>query len=68
MKYIPVDGAFHRRPLLQQWLRPGTHRVYGEARLSDELVVKVWRGREDGAFVAYRVPRRESQTVLDVVT
>jgi fumarate reductase iron-sulfur subunit len=33
-----------------------------------ELTVKIWRGREDGAFATYRVPRRESQTVLDVVT
>ena len=33
-----------------------------------ELTVRIWRGREDGAFATYRVPRRESQTVLDVVT
>jgi fumarate reductase iron-sulfur subunit len=39
-----------------------------ESRLAAELVVKVWRGRQDGAFAVYRVPRRESQTVLDVVT
>lgn len=32
------------------------------------LTVKVWRGREDGQFVAYQVPDRDSQTVLDVVT
>jgi len=37
-------------------------------RLTTELEVRVWRGREEGAFVAYRVPRLESQTVLDVVT
>ena len=36
--------------------------------MSGELTVKIWRGREDGGFQAYRVPRRESQTVLDVVT
>ena len=35
---------------------------------TDELSVKIWRGREEGAFTTYRVPRRESQTVLDVVT
>jgi len=28
----------------------------------------VWRGGADGAFREYEVPRRESQTVLDVVT
>jgi succinate dehydrogenase iron-sulfur subunit len=30
--------------------------------------VKVWRGKGDGAFVRYQVPRQASQTVLDVVT
>jgi fumarate reductase iron-sulfur subunit len=30
--------------------------------------VKVWRGKEDGGFVVYQVPRLDSQTVLDVVT
>ncbi|MFO1330064.1 MAG: 2Fe-2S iron-sulfur cluster-binding protein [Rubrivivax sp.] len=34
-----------------------------------DLDVRIWRGRGDqGDFVAYRVPRRDSQTVLDVVT
>jgi len=32
------------------------------------MKVKVWRGREDGGFQSYEVPREESQTVLDVVT
>ena len=32
------------------------------------LEVSVWRGRESGAFQRFDVPRRESQTVLDVVT
>ena len=32
------------------------------------LNVEIWRGREDGALRTYHVPRRESQTVLDVVT
>jgi fumarate reductase iron-sulfur subunit len=32
------------------------------------LTVKVWRGKDEGDFVAYQVPRLESQTVLDVVT
>ena len=36
--------------------------------MSATLRVKVWRGGEDGAFREYEVPRRASQTVLDVVT
>jgi fumarate reductase iron-sulfur subunit len=32
------------------------------------LRVRVWRGGAEGAFRGYEVPRRESQTVLDVVT
>ena len=32
------------------------------------LQVDVWRGREDGRFQRFEVPRAESQTVLDVVT
>ena len=36
--------------------------------MSDALRVRVWRGGEDGRFEAFEVPRRESQTVLDVVT
>jgi fumarate reductase iron-sulfur subunit len=35
--------------------------------LSD-LQVRVWRGGAEGAFQRFEVPRRESQTVLDVVT
>lgn len=36
--------------------------------MTTSLKVKVWRGKGDGAFVSYEVPRRASQTVLDVVT
>jgi fumarate reductase iron-sulfur subunit len=32
------------------------------------LQVKVWRGAAEGQFKTYDVPRRDSQTVLDVVT
>jgi fumarate reductase iron-sulfur subunit len=32
------------------------------------LRVRVWRGGSDGRFEAFEVPRRPSQTVLDVVT
>ena len=32
------------------------------------LRVDVWRGRDDGRYQRFEVPREESQTVLDVVT
>ena len=32
------------------------------------LEVSVWRGGVDGRFQAYKVPRQDAQTVLDVVT
>src|SRR3954471_6907293 len=35
---------------------------------ADALTVEVWRGDRDGAFQRFDVPRRENQTVLDVVT
>jgi len=35
---------------------------------ADELIVSIWRGRETGGLVEYRVPARANQTVLDVVT
>ena len=34
----------------------------------EELSVSLWRGGKDGRYQTYSVPRRESQTVLDVVT
>lgn len=37
-------------------------------RSGGELVVRIWRGRDDGKLVTYRVPARENQTVLDVIT
>ncbi len=36
--------------------------------MSESLTVMVWRGRAQGAFSRYQVPRQPSQTVLDVVT
>jgi len=36
--------------------------------MSATLQVRVWRGGARGAYREYEVPRRESQTVLDVVT
>ncbi|MBY8975470.1 succinate dehydrogenase/fumarate reductase iron-sulfur subunit [Rhodobacteraceae bacterium NNCM2] len=35
---------------------------------SEQLDVRIWRGRDEGAFAAYAVPMRNNQTVLDVVT
>ncbi len=35
---------------------------------TDTLAVSVWRGADSGQFQQFEVPRRESQTVLDVVT
>jgi fumarate reductase iron-sulfur subunit len=32
------------------------------------MEVRVWRGGEDGEYESFDVPRRDSQTVLDVVT
>ncbi len=36
--------------------------------MSDVIAVSIWRGRSDGRYVDYEVPRLDSQTVLDVVT
>jgi fumarate reductase iron-sulfur subunit len=36
--------------------------------MTTKLEVRVWRGKEQGQFVTYEVPRLESQTVLDVLT
>src|SRR3954462_2179122 len=36
--------------------------------MSGVMKVRVWRGRDEGAFATYEVPREESQPVLDVVT
>jgi len=39
-----------------------------EKSTTDFLQVSIWRGAEEGEFVEYKVPLRENQTVLDVVT
>src|SRR5437764_9392088 len=36
--------------------------------MSNSLAVAVWRGGAEGRFQSFSVPRREAQTVLDVVT
>lgn len=41
---------------------------YDGAYMNADLKVRVWRGGEKGGFKTYLVPRRDSQSVLDVVT
>ena len=36
--------------------------------LQDTLNVLVWRGGDDGRYQSFEVPRRDNQTILDVVT
>lgn len=36
--------------------------------MTENLTVRIWRGKERGEFASYQVPRLESQTVLDIVT
>jgi fumarate reductase iron-sulfur subunit len=36
--------------------------------MPEDISVSLWRGDKDGRYETYSVPRRESQTVLDVVT
>ena len=36
--------------------------------MTTELSVSLWRGAQNGRYETYRVPQRQSQTVLDVVT
>ena len=43
-------------------------RLTKNARMTDTLKVSIWRGKAEGRFVPYEVPRLQSQTVLDVVT
>ncbi len=36
--------------------------------MQETIEVSLWRGRVDGRYQTYRVPQRENQTVLDIVT
>jgi fumarate reductase iron-sulfur subunit len=42
--------------------------MFDATTIGPTLRVSLWRGRADGGLVDYEVPRREHQTVLDVVT
>ncbi len=45
-----------------------TQRLDNPSAAAELLQVKVWRGRSEGGFSHYQVPRLASQTVLDVVS
>ena len=34
----------------------------------ETLTIKIWRGADTGSFQTFSVPKRENQTILDVVT
>ena len=36
--------------------------------MTGTIEVSLWRGKQDGRYVSYRVPQHQNQTVLDVVT
>src|SRR5438309_10454129 len=40
----------------------------GMSYSESELTVSLWRGAQHGRYETYKVPLRENQTVLDVVT
>lgn len=48
--------------------RHAIHEIDLMPRTMTNLKVKVWRGKDHGEFIVYEVPRRESQTVLDVIS
>src|SRR3984893_8297583 len=53
-------------PLGEALVSPRSEECMSET--SPELTVSLWRGAQQGRYVAYKVPMRASQTVLDVVT
>jgi fumarate reductase iron-sulfur subunit len=50
------------------YLSPLRAKIDSFAVRTSTLRVSIWRGRQQGGFSHYDVPRRASQTVLDVVT
>jgi fumarate reductase iron-sulfur subunit len=44
------------------------NRIEAAGSQAPPLTVRVWRGKAEGGFSRYEVPRRPNQTVLDVVT
>ena len=49
-------------------LKIGPHNEDLHMTSPNVLEVDIWRGAEDGRFQRFRVPHRDNQTVLDVVT
>ncbi len=45
-----------------------TNKMPGSQGVQGTLKVSIWRGKAQGGFVRYEVPRQPSQTILDVVT
>src|SRR5260221_13723028 len=59
----------HVRPRRRRPKNPGKEAT--KESMSDtrsELTVSLWRGAQQGRYETYKVPWRENQTVLDVVT
>src|SRR5581483_76454 len=66
-RHAAARGALGHGRLRQQ--RRAAPRSMGEiGPMSTTIEVSLWRGKADGRYQSYRVPLRESQTVLDVVT
>jgi fumarate reductase iron-sulfur subunit len=77
-----TPASFWRRPVLATLaaMRAGTRSQRKRAKqqqeatkesMSDprsELTVSLWRGAQEGRYETYKVPWRDNQTVLDVVT
>src|SRR5215471_2323667 len=74
-----TTAGFWRRPVLLLDLDRAMRAGSGQSKqqeatkesMSDrrsELTVSLWRGAQQGRYETYKVPWRENQTVLDVVT
>lgn len=75
LKQTKISFSFYLGHPTMQALAKGdqspTGTTQGDTRMTrntDTLKVTVWRGKDEGGFTTYEVPRRESQTVLDVVS
>src|SRR5262244_48641 len=75
-----TTAGFWRRPVLARVgcsdagrcpIAENKHQEATKESMSDsrsELTVSLWRGAQQGRYETYKVPWRENQTVLDVVT
>jgi len=55
-----------QRPIAENKQQEATKESMSDTR--SELTVSLWRGAQQGRYETYKVPWRENQTVLDVVT